>query len=155
LARTAKWAQKPIDAELLTSLAEKLEKIARGFLSEPLERDIPLMVKAIRYLNHVHEMRPMDDDAMWFSMLPRSRPAPRRRSPLYFRHAGPGMKAGKSHNLLRLFNGDPLVVFKADCRSGLDLARNSFDSIRRMPVKFSTGQDEIKGARRRLFRSLG
>jgi hypothetical protein len=66
LARTAKWAQKPIDAELLSSLAGKLEKIARGFLSEPLERDIPLMVKAIRYLNHVHAMPPMDDDTMWF-----------------------------------------------------------------------------------------
>ena len=70
LARTAKWAQKPIDAELLSSLAEKLEKIARGFLSEPLERDIPLMVKAIRYLNHVHAMPPMDDDTMWFPAVP-------------------------------------------------------------------------------------
>jgi hypothetical protein len=29
LVRTVKWAQKPIDAELLSSFAEKLEKIAR------------------------------------------------------------------------------------------------------------------------------
>ncbi len=66
LARTTKWSQKPIDAQLLSSLAEKLEKIARDFLNEPLERDIPLIVKAIRYLNHVHAMPPMDDDTMWF-----------------------------------------------------------------------------------------
>jgi hypothetical protein len=31
LARTTKWPQKPIDAQLLTSLAEKLEEIAEVF----------------------------------------------------------------------------------------------------------------------------
>jgi hypothetical protein len=66
LARTTKWSQKPIDAQLLTTLAEKFEEIARGFIEPSLERDIPLIVKAIRYLNHVHAIPPMDDNTMWF-----------------------------------------------------------------------------------------
>jgi hypothetical protein len=66
LARTTKWSQKPIDAELLSSLATKFEEIARNCLSMPLNRDIPLIVKAIRYLTHVHAIPPMDDDTMWF-----------------------------------------------------------------------------------------
>jgi hypothetical protein len=66
LARSTKWSQKPIDAELLTSLAAKFEEIARGFIEPSLERDIPLIVKAIRYLNHVHAIPPMDDNTMWF-----------------------------------------------------------------------------------------
>jgi hypothetical protein len=66
LARTTKWSQKPIDAELLSSLSGKFEEIARGFLEESLDRDIPLIVKAIRYLNQVHAIPPMDDNTMWF-----------------------------------------------------------------------------------------
>jgi hypothetical protein len=66
LARSTKWSQKPIDAELLTSLAAKFEEIARGFVEPSLDRDIPLIVKAIRYLNHIHAIPPMDDNTMWF-----------------------------------------------------------------------------------------
>ncbi|SNT02067.1 hypothetical protein SAMN05216374_2334 [Tardiphaga sp. OK246] len=66
LARTTKWSRKPIDAELLSSLAVKFEEIARGFVEESLDRDIPLIVKAVRYLNQVHALPPMDEDTSWF-----------------------------------------------------------------------------------------
>jgi hypothetical protein len=66
LARTTKRSQKPIDAALLSSLSDKFEKIARDCIEESLGRDIPLIVKAIRYLNQVHAIPPMDDDTKWF-----------------------------------------------------------------------------------------
>lgn len=70
LARTAKWSRKPYDAELLSSLAAKFEEICRGFVEDSLGRDLPLIVKAIRYLGQVHALPIMDDDTHWlYSML--------------------------------------------------------------------------------------
>lgn len=66
LARTTKWAQKPVDAATITAFADKLTHIAKGQVSEPLGIDIPLITRAVRYLTNAHAIPPMDEDTQWF-----------------------------------------------------------------------------------------
>jgi hypothetical protein len=42
LARTAKWAQRPIDSEEITELAGKFESVAVSRVYEPLNIDVTL-----------------------------------------------------------------------------------------------------------------
>jgi hypothetical protein len=71
VARTIKWARKPIDADEITSLAAELSKIARNcvFISETLVRDEELVTRAVRYLGQAHAIPPMADDTQWFANM--------------------------------------------------------------------------------------
>jgi hypothetical protein len=66
IARSTKWARKPVDAAEITAVADKLSEIAKQQVSPELEIDIPLITRAVRYLGQVHAMPPMDDDTSWF-----------------------------------------------------------------------------------------
>ena len=66
VARTTKWARKPVDSADITALADKLYEIAKGQVSPELEIDLPIITRAVRYLGQVHAMPPMDDDTGWF-----------------------------------------------------------------------------------------
>jgi hypothetical protein len=65
LARTIRWARKPIDAEEIDALAKQYAGVAMGMLSPSSEIDPSLIARAIRYLDHVHGM-PMAGDVAWF-----------------------------------------------------------------------------------------
>lgn len=67
-ARNSRWVHKPIDLDETTVLADRLTKIARGFVYPPLRIDTPLVVRAIRYLNRVYG-RPMADETQRFSIM--------------------------------------------------------------------------------------
>jgi hypothetical protein len=67
LARATKWVQKPIDTADLRAFAGKLVAIAERYVSEPLEIDIPLITRAVRYLGQIHAIPPMEEDTRWFS----------------------------------------------------------------------------------------
>jgi len=69
VAKATKWTRKLIDAEEITSLAERYAKIARAHLSEPLDINPNVMARAIRYLGHVHAIPPMEDDLLWFDHM--------------------------------------------------------------------------------------
>jgi hypothetical protein len=66
VARTTKWALKPVDTAEINAHAEILYQIAKEHVSEPLQIDLPLITRAVRYLRQVHAMPPMDDNTMWF-----------------------------------------------------------------------------------------
>jgi hypothetical protein len=66
VARTTKWAQKPVDAADITGLADRFYKIAKEQEWPDLEIDLPLITRAVRYLGQVHAMPPMDDKTGWF-----------------------------------------------------------------------------------------
>ncbi|MBI3699427.1 MAG: hypothetical protein HY242_03140 [Afipia sp.] len=66
LARATKWARKPVDTESISKLATDLADIAKGEICEPLGIDLPIITRAVRYLNNVHAIPPMDDDTGWF-----------------------------------------------------------------------------------------
>jgi hypothetical protein len=66
VARTTKWARKPVDSAEITALADKLYEIAKGEVSAELEIDLPLITRAVRYLGQVHVVPPMDDNTGWF-----------------------------------------------------------------------------------------
>jgi hypothetical protein len=69
VARTTKWARKPIDAEEIRALGDRLSFIARSFVSDGLEIDVPLITRAVRYLSQAHAIPPMGDDTQWFSNM--------------------------------------------------------------------------------------
>ncbi len=64
LARSAKWARAPIDSEEIQSLSEEFFTIATSCLSEPLCIDIPLLTRAVHYLNQAHGTS--GGDPAWF-----------------------------------------------------------------------------------------
>lgn len=66
IARTTKWALKPVDATEITAVADKLYDIAKGQVSPELGIDILLITRAVRYLGQVHAIPPMDADTSWF-----------------------------------------------------------------------------------------
>lgn len=68
LARTSKWAQRPIDSDEIIQLAEKFTADALSRLSPELNIDIPLITRAIRYIGQAHAM-PTGDDTAWFSHM--------------------------------------------------------------------------------------
>jgi hypothetical protein len=65
LARTMKWEQKPIDLEEIRAHAANLAMEAKGFLSEALNTDVQLLVRAVHYLTQAHGM-PMGENLYWF-----------------------------------------------------------------------------------------
>ncbi|MDB5601184.1 MAG: hypothetical protein JWN71_3228 [Xanthobacteraceae bacterium] len=65
LARTTKWVQKPIDAAEIQAQASRFAEIAKVWISEPLDIDLPLITRAIRYLSQAHGM-PRGDNIYWF-----------------------------------------------------------------------------------------
>jgi hypothetical protein len=67
LARTAKWAQKPINSDEIRNLAGRFVKIAKSriFVSDELQIDAPLITRAVRYLTPAHGL-PTGDDTQWF-----------------------------------------------------------------------------------------
>jgi hypothetical protein len=66
LARTIKWNQRPVDADEILRLADRLALIARGQVYAPLDRDVALVARAVHYLTNAHGM-PMGEDTKWFS----------------------------------------------------------------------------------------
>jgi hypothetical protein len=70
LARTAKWARKPVDIEDIRALAAHFVEIAKShvFISDTLRIETPIITRAIRYLTQAHGM-PMSDDTAWFSNM--------------------------------------------------------------------------------------
>jgi hypothetical protein len=71
LARTAKWAQRPIDSEEITELAGKFESVAISRVYEPLNIDVTLVARAVRYITQAHGM-PTGDDTGWFDEMLRA-----------------------------------------------------------------------------------
>jgi hypothetical protein len=71
LARTAKWARKPIDSNEFHLLAARLAEIARSrvFHGDGLVIDAQLITRAIRYLTQAHATPQADDDTQWFSNM--------------------------------------------------------------------------------------
>lgn len=69
LARTTKWARKPIDSDEIRALSDRLAEVAKSFVSEPLNIDIPLITRAVQYLTQVHGMPPMEEDTQWFTNM--------------------------------------------------------------------------------------
>jgi hypothetical protein len=65
LALAVKWTQRPIDANEITSLADKMRTIAERYVSDGLSIDLPLIERAVRYITQAHGM-PMGDDTDWF-----------------------------------------------------------------------------------------
>src|SRR5258707_5983644 len=69
LARTTKWARKPVDSDEICALAARFTEIAKSHIlyGEELCIDAPVITRAIRYLTQAHAIPPMDDDTRWFS----------------------------------------------------------------------------------------
>src|SRR6266403_2963738 len=69
LARTTKWARKPVDSDEICALAARFTEIAKSHIlyGEELRIDAPVITRAIRYLTQAHAIPPMDDDTRWFS----------------------------------------------------------------------------------------
>jgi hypothetical protein len=72
MARVTKWERKPIDVSELTSFARQLVTISRGFVSEPLDIDEEVIVRAVRYLARVHAVPLMEEDTRWFTEMMRA-----------------------------------------------------------------------------------
>ena len=66
VALTTKWAQKPVGAAEIQALSDRFYGIALSQVSVPLEIDLSLISRAVRYLANTHAMPPMDDDTSWF-----------------------------------------------------------------------------------------
>lgn len=68
VATNTMWERRPVDVESIQAVAAKFVKIAE-FHEEFVvgqRRDPNLIVRSVRYLNHVHAMPPMRDDTQWF-----------------------------------------------------------------------------------------
>lgn len=72
MARTTKWAQKPIDVSELTKFADKLVVLSKDFVCEALDIDEALIARAVRYLTQVHAIPPMQEDTRWFTEMLRA-----------------------------------------------------------------------------------
>jgi len=69
MARTTKWALKPIDADEIRALGDRLSSVARSFVCDGLEIDEPLITRAVFSLSQTHAIPPMGDDTQWFSNM--------------------------------------------------------------------------------------
>lgn len=67
LARATKWEQRPIDADEIVQHADRLYRIAKEAIYEPLGRDAAVVARAVHYLINVHGMPTGDDDTRWFA----------------------------------------------------------------------------------------
>ena len=57
---------KPVPSADVRSLADEYSNIAKDFVSAELEIDIPLITRAVRYIDCVHGL-PSGDDTRWFT----------------------------------------------------------------------------------------
>jgi len=71
VARTTKWDTKPIDTQKINDHCERLFEIAkeRATYGQELGITIPLVTRAIIYLNQAHALPPMRDNTEWFSNM--------------------------------------------------------------------------------------
>ena len=68
VATNTMWDRRPVDVDSIQAVAAKFFEIAE-FHEEFVTgqgRDPNLIIRAVRYLNHVHAMPPMRDDTRWF-----------------------------------------------------------------------------------------
>ena len=68
VATNTMWEQRPVDVKSIQAVAANFVKIAEFHEEFVVEqgRDPNLIVRAVRYLDHVHAMPPMRDDTRWF-----------------------------------------------------------------------------------------
>ena len=68
VAKQTLWRRGPVSMDQIQSLAERLRGIAMDFpdFVAGQGRDPNLVVRAIRYMAHVHAIPPMGDDTQWF-----------------------------------------------------------------------------------------
>ena len=68
VATNTMWERRPIDVASIEAVAAQFFKIAEDHEEYVVElgRDPNLIIRAVRYLNHVHAMPPMRDDTDWF-----------------------------------------------------------------------------------------
>lgn len=68
VATNTMWEQRPVDVDAIQTVAAKFVEIAKFHEQFVVEqgRDPNLIVRAVRYLDHVHAMPPMRDDTRWF-----------------------------------------------------------------------------------------
>lgn len=68
VASNTMWDLRPVDVDSIEAVAAKFFEIAESreqFVTEE-GRDPNLIIRAVRYLNHVHAMPPMRSDTQWF-----------------------------------------------------------------------------------------
>lgn len=71
VATNTMWEQGPVDVDAIQAVAANFVKIAESHEKFIIEqgRDPNLIVRAVRYLNHVHAMPPMKHDTGWFKEM--------------------------------------------------------------------------------------
>lgn len=71
LARTTKWALKPVDTEDIKALSEGLSDIALERVDSGQELGVTnaLITRAIHYLREAHAIPPMGEDTTWFANM--------------------------------------------------------------------------------------
>ncbi|MEJ1385795.1 MAG: hypothetical protein RPV21_15710 [Candidatus Sedimenticola sp. (ex Thyasira tokunagai)] len=69
VARTTMWDRKPVDTDDIESHAEKLfkEALLQYDLVSELGGSIPMVTRAVHYLEQAHAIPPMKNDIYWFS----------------------------------------------------------------------------------------
>ena len=69
VAKTTFWDRKPIDSELITQHADQLfkEAIIQYEIVDTLGGSMPLITRAVHYMNNVHAIPPLKDDVRWFT----------------------------------------------------------------------------------------
>jgi hypothetical protein len=69
LARSTKWATRPIDTNDIRALADQLSNIAKDKAAHmaSLGADISMVTRAVHNLHQAHAIPPMGDDTSWFS----------------------------------------------------------------------------------------
>jgi len=66
LALEIRWVREPIVSDEIHKAADVFATEAKSYISEELEIDLPLIARAVRYIQTVHAI-PMDVDARWFN----------------------------------------------------------------------------------------
>jgi hypothetical protein len=69
VATNTMWDRRPVDVDSIQAVSAKFVEIAEfheQFVTGQ-GRDPNLIIRAVRYLNHVHAMPPMRDDTRWFN----------------------------------------------------------------------------------------
>ena len=69
LAQTTHWDMKPVDVDLIQDFSNKLydEALEQYELVKGLGASIPLVTRAIFYIEQAHAIPPIKDDIQWFS----------------------------------------------------------------------------------------
>jgi len=66
LAKDTLWRRGPFDADLITTHADNLFKIAFKHIELYPGMSIEIIIRAIDYLRQVHAIPPMENDTIWF-----------------------------------------------------------------------------------------